>query len=262
MLYALCPLVLTAFSMEGHVDSLMLLFVALAMLADVSGVPPAAGAALGLAISAKLTAVVLLPWLVIRHPKAALVCLGVVALTYVPYLDAGAGLFESLARFAAGPPFFDLLGTIGLPGVGTSTGRALRAVVLVGVVVWLAVRRRRDLSAHGLGATGAMLMLMPVVHPWYLTWVLLFVPGAVRVRGGDPAACAPMARGVPFAWLLTGAAMVCYYEAAAGAAGGGGWLMPAWAPRVAWGVFGAGVLGELAAITWARRCSRRRGSPS
>ncbi len=231
LIYALCPLVLTAFAAEGHVDSLMLLPLAGVMWAMAAGRWRLAGVLLGTAIAAKLIAAVLLPWFALRRPKAAAIALLVAATTYLPYLGAGRGLAESLVRFSSGPTFMSLAHSlIDLP-VDDRVLRVAAVALLAAVCVVLAIRRR-DPIEYAVGATGAMLMLMPVVHAWYLTWIVLWMPISLRAR-----------------WLAAAGAMVVYYEAAYAQAFTGEWALPAWAPWVVWGVFG---------VTWAIEIAVRR----
>ena len=59
------------------------------------------------AILAKLVPLIVLPWLAVRHWRGAVVCVLVVLLGYIVYVDAGWSLFDSLVRFGGGT---DLLG--------------------------------------------------------------------------------------------------------------------------------------------------------
>ena len=217
--YGLCPLVLTAFAIEGHVDSLMLLAAAAALGAAAGGRWVFAGAMLGAAVSAKLVFVVLLPWLALRHPRGAAAAVCVAAATYLPFVDGGAGQLAILARFAAAGEFFSLLGTFHVTGYDTAAARAVVMVVGAAVLIWLA-RRHREWVDFSHDACAALIILMPVVHYWYLTWVMLFMPFKPRAR-----------------WIAAAWAMVTYFEANKRFYGSGQWEMPRWAPLAVWTAF-------------------------
>jgi hypothetical protein len=219
IIYGLCPLVLTAFAIEAHLDSLMLLFTAGATWALLTGRIYTAGAALGLAIGSKLVFAVLLVWLVVRHWKAAVLAVAVVVFAYVPYLGAGSAVFESLRRFSASGEFFSLLGTLGICAFETEYSRG-GAVLLLFIVLLVLAWRRSTWPAYALSATGALLLLMPIVHYWYFAWVFLFLPFTLRLR-----------------WIVVALALVVYFEAALSLASTGNWQMPAWAPVLVWTSF-------------------------
>lgn len=238
IMYGLCPLTLTAIALEGHLDSLMLLPLALMVLAHRSGKPLLAGAMLGLAISAKLVALLMGPWLVWRHPRAAVICVGVVILTYVPYLGAGPDLFGSLHRWPQETEFFSLLGAIGVTRFETAWPKVWTGLGLMAIIGWLCLRSKKP-DHVGQDTFTALLLASPIVHPWYLTWPLLFAP--LRQR---------------WCWVLMGAAMVCYYQAGIVQVRTGAWAMPLWVPKVVWGVWLATAAGEM--VWWQGRKARAR----
>jgi alpha-1,6-mannosyltransferase len=242
--YGLCPLVLSAIGIEGHVDSLMLLFLILAVGAVQSERVLLAGALCGLAIASKILAVVLLPWFLWRHWRAALVAIGVVAACYLPYASAGAALFDSLFRFPVSEPFFSMPAAFGITDYQSRVARILAVMILGGIVAVLAMRRS-DFVLYALGAFSALLVLMPIVHAWYFTWVILFVAFHIRLH-----------------WLAASAAMVVYYQAEFMRSTTGVWTMPAWASRAVWGVWLAVFLIELMVVLGRRRrAEARRETP-
>ncbi len=226
ILYGLCPLVLTAFGIEGHLDSLMLLMTVLAVWAVIAGRTNLAGVMLGLAMATKIIPVVLLPWLLIRHRRAVAIAVAVAAICYLPYLGAGVNVFSNLRRFAVDYEFFSMLGAFSVTSYDSDVVRRCVAVVLAVVLVTLAWRRN-EFTAYAAAATGALLMLMPVVHYWYVSWVLVLIPFRAGVR-----------------WIVMALAMVVYFEAELRGQTTGIWSMPAWAPLVAWLGFGLAWCGE------------------
>lgn len=221
IVYGLCPLVISAFAVEGHVDSLMLLFIALAVHSRGRERIVLAGALLGAAVAAKTTALVLVPWLAIRHPRAAGAAIGVVVACYLPYAAAGTGLFESVLRFSRESEFFSLLAAFGIADFETESSRRLIGLVLAGALLFLALRRR-EFIRFALPAAEMTVVLMPIVHYWYLTMVVMFVTFQRR-----------------WCWIAAAAAMVAYFEAERARSLTGTWSMPVWIPLAVWSVFGA-----------------------
>ncbi len=249
MIYGLCPLVLSAFAVRGHMDSLMLLLllvaVRLTLSRPVAGRPIAlaVGAMAGLAAASKIVAIVVLPWFLWRNRKAAPALFGVVILCYVPYLSAGTELFGSLFRFTSATTFFSVLYTLGITESVIAAHRTSVATVLLialTVVLGYLAIRRKDLLDYCAGAFAAVILLAPVVHYWYLTWVLVFAP--TRLQEKTRAGKLPVAPS--WCWLTASLAMVCYFEAEVARTATGQWTMPTWAPKLVWGVFAATVIAE------------------
>ncbi|MCP4250458.1 MAG: hypothetical protein GY778_25730 [bacterium] len=225
LVYGLCPLVVAAFAVDGHVDSLMLFFTAGAGLLMARGRYHWAAVALAGAIAAKIVAVVLLGWLAVRHWRAALLCVACLVVAYLPFASAGAGLFESLARFVGQTDFFGLVYPVTERLAGGAGARWVGVALLLGVAAW-SLRRRADLAGYGRLVMGTLVLVAPVVHYWYVCWALPFL--AWRVR---------------YCWLVLAGSMVFYFEAEHARVTTGQWQMPAWAPYAtylpfiaAWGV--------------------------
>ena len=218
-IYALCPLVITAFGVEGHVDSLMLMFAALCLWAEATGRRYLAGGALGLAIASKLMLAVLLPWFVFKKPRVALFSVAIVALCYAPYWDDQWRVFQSLGRFGTGAAFFSLPGVLAELLNADTVSPGVLCGALFAVLMVLA-RRHVTFWGYARSATGALILLLPIVHYWYLTWVLMclvFRPS--------------------FPWVAASLAMVVYFEAEQVRAATGVWIMPTWCPILFWLVF-------------------------
>ena len=237
IVYGLCPLVLTAFAIEGHIDSLMLLFLALMTWAAVANRFSLAGAALGLALATKIVAIVLLPWFALKKPKACLIAVAVAGVCYLPYASAGRELFASLTRFGGGE-FFSLLGTFGVTSYESNFDRIVVGVILSGVLV-IAAWRTSDLTRYAPRSFGALILLMPIVHYWYVGWILLFGGMRLRIR-----------------WPAFALAAVLYFEANLPQEAGANWTMPPWVPLVVWGCFLVAWLGERHAASRKRNLKR------
>lgn len=223
-LYALCPLTLSAFAVEGHLDSLMIACTLAALLMAERKRWAWAGALLGLAVSAKIMAVVLVPLFLVRRWKAGLVAISVAALSTFPYLDAGWALFDGLQRFSGESTFFNLVGTL----TGTTFSTPVQRVIgglLLAVAVALSALRATDMQRASYRLFSGLLLALPVLHYWYLTWVLPLAAGPRR-----------------WVWLAGAAACVFYFEAEQARLTTGEWIMPAWAPWVFWAAVGGAAL--------------------
>lgn len=286
VVYGLCPLVIVEIAWSGHVDVLawMALAAALVVFMRVASwrAAAAAGVLLGVSVAAKFLGVLALPLLVSdrerwrRGPVAGAVAAGVVALSYLPYLDAGPRLFAGFGTYAASwtanaggfaaaealagwaltsfagaadaaelvvrLPHLDQLAIDygftrqwqGQTVPATSfTGTQLAQTVakaaggfVVGVaMLWALVVRPGGRAVDPIGGLlvvlTALYFVAPVVHPWYVAWL---VPLAA-LRRWPPALVFTVVVPVAYlAWVSAGA--------------GGAWVVPAWARAAEFGVVG------------------------
>ncbi len=227
ILYGLCPLTLTAFGVEGHIDSLMLFCLCAAGLANARGRRFTCATFIAAGILAKLIPIVVLPWLAWRDRRAAVVCVLVVMAGYLPYLDAGTGLFTSLTRFAGDTAMLGLGHDILSVWMGGVWARRVGGCV-IGVTCLLLARRRTDPATYMLGAMGVVVVFMPIVHYWYVTWILMTLPFVPRAS-----------------WLVLAAAMVFYFDAFGQQATTGQWRILPWVAMWIYGPFVVAWFAEL-----------------
>ncbi len=175
LLYLWNPLVVKVFSGSGHADSLLVLALAALAFLFTSNRLGSAAVCYGLAVLAKISPLVLLPFVSKRlgWMRTAL-ALSVVVLGYG---SVGRSAFSGLLvfgrewQFNAGP--YALVAWL----AAAPLARALAGAALVGALLLLA--RRDDGSASsfpGLGASalGLLIVLGPTAMPWYVSWVLPF----------------------------------------------------------------------------------------
>ena len=176
--YAFNPLVLAAFAAEAHFDSLMVAAILAMLLADHHRRPAFAWLFLGLAIQIKPVAIVLVPLLVTRpNLRGAWAIIPMLILPTLPFLSEIGRWWEGVTRFAGGGafngPLFTALSLLGFPPEAARlTGIAVFG--LAGVGVFLASLRGLPLIRATPLVLGALLVCSPVVHFWYLVWVLPF----------------------------------------------------------------------------------------
>ncbi len=215
LLYAWNPLVIKEFANSAHYDAIPVFFCLAGLwiaVVDQNEMRRAIliGVALALGFLAKYFAILLLPVLLMapfssektgllqicRAARSLSVYAGVVAfvltaiLGFVPFAywdDIGIGrLFAGLAIYREhwqyNPGVFALLRR-GLEIAGDTNAFRhagwISGVLLVGVVLWQSLRRGGEpviLGEKCLIVISALFVLSPTAFPWYLCWVLVFLP--------------------------------------------------------------------------------------
>jgi hypothetical protein len=200
-LYAWNPLVLKEVYLSGHPDAVLALLLCAGWLLSRKPLSSGFGIALGLAAGVKVVAFAALPLLLgAKHPMlAGAAAVMALVLTYLPFLLIGGaqsdldGLLVFAQRWEFNPsPLF-----VGVRFVaGEMAAKVILAASVMGGAVWLLGRRSTsELALPPLHIVfGAVLLVAPVVNPWYLLWGL---PAAVAARATWPWAAS-------FALLLSG----------------------------------------------------------
>lgn len=174
--YLLHPLPIIEFAGNGHVDALGIaaLVASLALLAH-SGV--SSGAALAVSTAAKYVALPLLPFLVRSGPWARRLAVlggavGTLALVYAPFLDhPPIGSLRVFARrFTFNAPLYSGLALVTSPEIA----RAVLAAALLAILLWLWKHGAPPRRATPVWLA-AVLLASPIVHPWYVTWLIPFL---------------------------------------------------------------------------------------
>ncbi len=181
LLYALSPLPILQFALDAHVDALGLPLLAWGLLWYLDGKKGRAYVLIGLSMSVKPVALVLLP-LLFLHEKgvrnrlaAVIVPLTAFAVQFVPYLFSS-HLFEALTTFTRHWVFngalFEIVNSL---VADNQRSRAVCAVVLVASLALLSLGRSplKQKISH---AVLLLLLCSPVVHPWYVAWLAVLIP--------------------------------------------------------------------------------------
>jgi alpha-1,6-mannosyltransferase len=186
--YAWNPLVVYSFAGAAHFDSLMILPMLAGILCIVKSRAAQesrrqwrwallGAAALGAAISVKLIPLLLLPvcaFALGRRAWALGLSLGVPALLSLPFGVPRVPIWQSLGNFVyvarVNDMFWWVIEETFWPNPHQKNFNynvvIIIAVVLVSVLFWRNWRRGL------LWAMGTALVLSPVLHPWYITWIL------------------------------------------------------------------------------------------
>jgi alpha-1,6-mannosyltransferase len=181
LLYALCPLPIMSFALDGHVDALGLPFLVFALFHHLRGRKIISLILLGLAIAVKPVALVLLPVLFFGEKTLAgrmrvvLIPPLTVIAGFLPYLGE-AGPWESFVTLTQhwafnGSVFSILYGIMG----DNQQARLLCGILLAGALVFIA-RTGTDFLTKAYLAILLLLLFSPVVHPWYVVWLTVLLP--------------------------------------------------------------------------------------
>ena len=218
------PLVVIEVAWNAHLDLLgvLPLVAAIWLARDAPRRSLSIGLLLACATSVKYFPAALLPAAARRGRTLPIISAFAVltALLYAPFASAGSNLFAGLATYADVWRFNDgLFRLLAWLTVYPTVAKAIAGLVLV-LVITTSVHNEWTLERTAFWVTGAVLILTPTVHPWYLLWMVPLL--AIRRNR---------------AWLyLTGSVFLAYYGLGAYRATGV-WPEPLWLKLVIYGPF-------------------------
>jgi len=174
LLYAANPLVLLYISGEGHLDIIQLLFLCLALYLILCQKSPVAGfLILGVAIMSKYFALVAWPFLVNGENRTKSLAALIPLALYIPYMDAGAGIFHSLSEFGTQFHYNDSLTVLIQYLLGDHYLSV--SIFLFGIcLAWVYLFVQDELRSIYL-ALGCLLVFLPTLHPWYMVLIVPFL---------------------------------------------------------------------------------------
>ncbi|MCY3564668.1 MAG: hypothetical protein OXH27_00640 [Gammaproteobacteria bacterium] len=178
LLYAWCPLIVKEIAFTAHPDGIgvFLLLAAIVLARDKRW--RGSAVLLGLAAGAKVLALVVAPLLLARaRPIHWILFVLTIAVLYAPFMIMGGTDLTSFAIFAREWEF-----NSALFGLLAAVMDRFDARVLLGLAYaafWLAyarqfVSRQRFSVPRGDWLFGVLLLVSPVINPWYLIWLLPF----------------------------------------------------------------------------------------
>ena len=177
LLYAWCPLVVKEVAFTAHPDGFAVFFVLAAVLLAKRERFHGAAACLALGAGAKVLALVLVPFVLRRaRPAHWFTFAGVLALAYLPFLAQGGTDLGTLFMFAREWEFNAAVFGLLTPALPNAAARLVCGFAFLAGAAWLYFRARGpdgDIPP-GDRLYGLLLLLSPVVNPWYLLWVLPF----------------------------------------------------------------------------------------
>ncbi|MGA3243506.1 MAG: hypothetical protein ABSE41_02730 [Bacteroidota bacterium] len=188
LLYLLCPLPIVQFAVDAHIDAVGLPLLIFGLLAYLRGNKVLSYIFLALSISVKPVAALILPILFLREKgiwdkaKVALVPSIVVAGQFLPYVFSS-NPFEGLTRFAENWTFNGVIfESLYLYFSDNQKTRLICAILLCISLLLLYMRKKEPLDAFYFSVL-LLLILSPVVHPWYVSWLAVLLPFARRWSG-------------------------------------------------------------------------------
>ena len=176
LLYAWSPLPVLYFGLDGHIDALAIFFLVLALGLFIGEKPLRGAAALGAGALAKLVPLIVVPLLLRSLGGARRVLVPCVALLVVlaggfVYYEPTWGVVRSLSTFGSHWEFNGSVFSIFYFLTGSNeTAHIISGALIAGLVGALAIVDRPLTEKLFWGFVGFVL-LSPVVHPWYLTWL-------------------------------------------------------------------------------------------
>ncbi|MGH9942701.1 MAG: glycosyltransferase 87 family protein [Pyrinomonadaceae bacterium] len=206
LLAAWHPLLVWEIASSGHLDALLVCFVALALLARRRERDGWAGFLLACAALVKFFPLVLFPALYRRwNWRMPLALSATVALAYVPYLTVGwrkaLGFLSGYAAeegLQSGARFFilslaqKLFGEQNVPGAAYKVFALLVLAVLGIWSLWGPMRDPRDFVRRAFALAAAFTVLLSPHYGWYFVWVVPFLCFATRLTLA-PAVCLTVA---------------------------------------------------------------------
>ena len=175
--YAFNPVPLMGFAAEAHFDSMLIFFILLALWLRERRCTAWSWAALGLAVQIKLVAVLLAP-LFTRQGGWRKAWAGVLVAT-LPFLPYRTEVGTWLAGVRHLGLHLGFNGSVHALASLASGSRPIALALCAGLLVlWIAlvVLLETDLWRSAFCVMGGLIVLSPIVHYWYLSWALVFVP--------------------------------------------------------------------------------------
>ena len=233
MLYAWSPLVVKEIAFTAHPDGIGICLLVAAIVLITRKRPAWSAICLGLAVGAKVFALALVPF-VLRHAKLWHWLLFAMTLTvlYLPFVVLGSTELDSLIVFAREWEFnaaiFGLMRSVFSPTVS----KLILAAIGLSLWLWwyLQYNPEQQVLPRGDHVYGLMLIVAPVINPWYVLWILPF------------AAIYPSR----WAWTASVAVMLAYVTGLnLGNLEMQAYELPMWVPFVEFGAIGIALLWDM-----------------
>jgi hypothetical protein len=188
LLYFLCPLPIIQFALDAHIDAIGLPLLIFGLIAYFRDNKVWSYVLIALSISVKPVAVLMLPILFLREEgmwnkaKVAAIPTIVVAGQFLPYMFSS-NPFEGLTRFAENWTFNGVVfESLYLYSSDNQKTRLVCAILLCVSLLLLYTRKKEPLDAFYFSVL-LLLILSPVVHPWYVSWLAVLLPFARKWSG-------------------------------------------------------------------------------
>ncbi|MGC8594036.1 MAG: hypothetical protein ACP5MI_00335 [Candidatus Kryptoniota bacterium] len=188
LLYALSPLVLFQFFVDSHVDGFGISFLIFALFFYLDGKKILSYILLGLSICIKPTPLILIPIIFFSERNTierikALFIPGIVCLFfYIPFVFSGSP-FQALIQYAENWTFNGIVfNLLNLFINDNQKSRALCALLLA-ISYFPVLTSKKSITEKIYLSVFLLLIFSPVVHPWYLSWLVAILPLEPELSG-------------------------------------------------------------------------------
>jgi len=174
ILYAFNPLVLLYIAGEGHMDVIQLFFLCMSLYLVLCKKHHFSGfLILGLAVVSKYFALLAWPFLVSAENRLKNFAVLIPLILYIPYMDAGSGLFQSLGQFVNNYHYNDSMAML-IRFLFDDLHLLATTILLMAGLTWIYLFVHNKLRSVYL-ALGCLLLFLPTLHPWYLVLIAPFL---------------------------------------------------------------------------------------
>jgi hypothetical protein len=237
--YAFNPVPLIGFAAEGHFDAILIFYVLLALWLHERRHTAWSWIALGLAVQTKLVAVLLAPLFARRGGwRTAWIGAAIAVLPFLPYAADINAWISGVYHFGADLGFNGSIHALASMVLGGGASAAALCAALLILSIALVTFLETDLWRSAFSVFGGLIVFSPIVHYWYISWALAFVPLFPST-----------------AWLFLSGAISLYFLVRLTA----DWSLPLWAQVTVFTTFG--IILALEAIPALRALLTQRAYP-
>ena len=188
LIYVLSPLPLFQFFIDAHVDGFGLPLLIFAIFFYIDNKKTLSYIFIGLSICVKPLGLILLPIIFFNEKafseriKAIIIPVAITALMYIPFIFTGSP-FQALMQFTENWTFngiiFDLLDSF----IRDNQKTRLICAALLLISYLPVVLSRKDFTIKIYLSLFLLFIFSPIVHPWYLSWLIILLPFIPRWSG-------------------------------------------------------------------------------
>jgi alpha-1,6-mannosyltransferase len=181
LIYAFCPLLIFQFFIDSHVDSFGFTFIVFILFFYLDNKKILSYILIGLSICIKPIGVLFIPLLLIKEKnfieriKIVLIPAAICFAMYIPYTLSGEP-FQALIKFTENWAFNGVVFNILNFFIHDNQNARLICGILFLISYIPIVLSKKDLIAKTYLSFFLLLFFSPVVHPWYVGWLVVFLP--------------------------------------------------------------------------------------
>lgn len=175
IIYGLSPLTVLAFSGEAHFDSLFIFLTLSALYLYDKNRISSAWVLLGLSIQIKIISVLIIPLLFWKYRSAKVLwILSPLVLPCLFFINDIPNLIDGILHFGSRMSHNGSINHLFIEILGSRESASKLSLALLIITVAIVSIRSKDVIKGAFIILGALILLSPTVHYWYLGWVLPF----------------------------------------------------------------------------------------